>query len=169
MTTIVTNYDTKKTIVMGVASLATSATFLAGRESTQVDNTSDRYLDVLIQGKVTVGTTPTIDTQVKIFLFGSDVSLVTTNLDVLDGVDSAETITSTGILNSLLANAVTIDVDSTTSDRTYNFKPFTIKDFFSEVPKFWGLFTAHNTGVNLNSTAGNHEFTYTGINQDIIV
>jgi len=31
------------------------------------------------------------------------------------------------------------------------------------LPKRWGLFIAHNTGVNSNTTAGNHVWKYQGI------
>ena len=121
-----------------------------------------------MQGKVTVGTTPTASTQILIYVWGSDTSLATTNLDVLDGTDSAETITSAGVRNGLLALAAVLDVDSATSNRTYWFKTFGLAQFFGGVvPKFWGLWIVHNTGVALNATGSNHEITYTGIKYDV--
>ena len=35
--------------------------------------------------------------------------------------------------------------------------------FGGVVPKNHGLFVTHDTAVNLNSTAGNHSFSYTGV------
>jgi hypothetical protein len=52
-----------------------------------------------------------------------------------------------------------------TSDRAYSFV-FTIAELFGGVvPLKWGLFVTHNTGVNLNATAGNHWFHWTGIKE----
>jgi len=158
-----TTYGSNTTIDMDLSSLATSATFVAGRESDEVDNTSDLFVDVIVQGKITVGTTPTADTSIQITIWGADTSLGTTAIDVLDGVDSAETLTNTGILNSALRFVTSAVVLATTSDVTYNIVPFSVADLFGGVmPKFWGLFVSHNTGVNLNAT-NNDLFSYHGI------
>jgi len=84
------------TITCSVASLASSATFVAGRGSTQIDNTSNLYVDALVQGVVTVGTTPTINTSINVFVYGSNTSLATTNIDTITGTDGAVTLTNTG-------------------------------------------------------------------------
>jgi len=166
MATATINYSGPTAITLGSASLATSASFVAGRECTQVDNTTNKYLDALVEGFITVGTTPTIDTEIRVYLWGSHTSLGTTAKDVLDGTDSAETIISEGVRDGFLVRIATMRVDATTSNRTYNFGPKSVRDVFGEMPQFWGLFTTHNTGVNLNSTAGNHEYKYTGIKYD---
>ena len=168
MAVLTATYATKATITISIASLATSATFVAGGESNEVDNSSNKYVDAFLQGKVTVGTTPTANTQIQVFAWGSNESLATTALDVLDGADSAETITSAGVRNGLLKLAAVLDVDATTSDRTYYMGAVSVASLFGYIlPKFWGLFVTHNTGVNLNATAGNHEFIYQGIKYDI--
>lgn len=166
MATTTISYTAATTITCSVASTASSATWVAGRESNEIDNTTNKYDDVLVQGKITVGTTPTASTLILVYLWGSDTSAATTNLDVIDGVDSTETLTSVGVRDGFLKLAVAINVDATTSDRGYWFGPFSVADLFGQVPKFWGLFVTHNTGVNLNATAGNHAFTYTGIKFD---
>lgn len=168
MATQTINYSSNTTITISLASLATSSTFLAGQESSQVDNTSNKYDDSLVQGKVTVGTTPTVNTFINVYVWGADTSLATTAIDVLDGTDSAETLTNTGILRNALRLAYPISVLANTSNITYNVAPFSVARLFDGImPKFWGLFVAHNTGVNLNSTAGNHAFSYNGIKYDI--
>jgi hypothetical protein len=154
------------TITCGVASLASSSDFTAGRESTAVDNTTNKYVDALVGGKVTVGTSPTSGTQIRIWVYAG-YGDTPSYPDVLDGTDSAETFTSAGIRDSSLRLAHTINVDATTSDRTYPFAPFSVASLFGHVPEFWGLFVTHNTGVNLNATAGNHEFLYVGLKYDI--
>lgn len=166
MATTTISYSSATTITFGVASTATSSTWVAGRESNEVDNTTNKYDDALVQGKVTVGTTPTANTLILLYVWGSDTSAATTAIDVIDGVDSTETLTSAGVRDGFLRLAASINVDATTSDRAYFIGPFSVADLFGQMPKYWGLFLTHNTGVNLNATAGNHAFTYTGIKFD---
>lgn len=162
-------YASPATITISLASLATSATFVAGVESTQIDNTSNLYIDAIVQGKVTVGTTPTANTLITVYVWGSDTSLGTTALDVLDGTDSAETITSVGVLQSMFAIGGQGIVDATTSDRPYFIRNFSVARALNLMflPRYWGLFVAHNTAVNLNSTGSNHVFSYTGVQYTI--
>ena len=157
-------YATAAAITISVASLATSATRTAGQESTQLNNTVNLYDDAFVRGFITVGTTPTVAKQIDIWVYGSNESLQTAGneIDVFDGTDSAETITSERVRNSALKLAAVIEVDAT-SDRKY-FVQFSVAALFGGVvPSFWGLFIAHDTAVALNATAGNHEFEYTGI------
>jgi hypothetical protein len=152
------------TITISPASTGTSSNFTAGRESDQISNVSNLYDDAMVQGFITVGTTPTANTQINIFVWGSHTAPGTTALDVLDGTDSAETITSVGIMYSMLAIGATLQVDATTSDRKYEIKPFSVAALFGGImPPHWGIFVSHNTGVNLNSTGSNHELKYVGI------
>lgn len=161
-------YAANDAVTITLASLASSSTWLAGREGNEEDNTSVKYDDVEVSGKITVGTTPTINTLINIYVYGSDVSLATTPIDVLDGVDSAETLTNTGILYSAIKLGVSIPVPATTSDVPYAFAPFSIASLFGgNMPKFWGIFVSHNTGVNLNATGGNHVIAFHGINKTI--
>jgi hypothetical protein len=166
MATTTVNYSSNTTITMDLASLATSSTFVAGRESTQIDNTSNKYIDCLVSGTVSVGTTPTANTTIAIYVYGADTSLATTPLDTLDGTDSAETLTNTGILNALRLGA-SIAVPANTSDVQYIVLPFSVATLFGGVmPKYWGLFVSHNTGVNLRSTNNTDQFDFVGIKYD---
>lgn len=162
-------YSSNTTITMDLANLGTSSTWVAGRESSQVDNTSDKYIDALVDGSISVGTTPTANTVINVFVYASDTSLVATPIDVIDGVDSAETITNTGVLYSMFRLGAAINVLATTSDIAYPIAPFSIAQLYGGVmPKYWGLFVAHNTGVNLRNTAVNtNSFQYVGIKYDV--
>ncbi len=152
---------------MDLDGLATSATWIAGRESSEIDNTTNKYVDALVQGKVKVGTTPTANTTIAIYVWGADTSLATTAIDVLDGTDSAETLTNTGVLGSALRLGAAIGVLVNTSDVVYNVAPFSVASLFGGVmPKFWGLFLAHNhTGALAATQSG--LFSYVGIKYDI--
>ena len=169
MATQTINYSSNTTITMDLANLGSSATWVAGRESTEVDNTSNKFVDAIVQGSVSVGTTPTANTVINVFVYASDTSLATTAIDVIDGVDSAETITNTGVLYSMFRLGAAINVLVNTSDIAYPIAPFSIAQLFGGImPKYWGLFVAHNTGVNLRNNAVNtNSFEYVGIKYDV--
>lgn len=155
-------YGASATITVAPENIASSATFVAGVESAVIDNTSNKYVDALVGGRWTVGTTPTINTQALIYVFS--VQNDTPDYpDVFDGTGSAETLTSAGVGRGFLKLAAVIDVDATTSDRVYHVL-FSVAQLFGGVmPLKWGLFITHNTGVNTNTTAGNHVWKLTGI------
>ena len=170
MATVTPNYSgTGTSITMDLANLASSSTWVAGRESSQIDNTTNKYMDAQVLGTISVGTTPTANTEIRVYVWGSDVSLATTAIDVLDGTDSAETITNTGVLASLRL-AFSITVLATTSDVAYPVPAFSVAQALGlgELPRFWGLFVAHNTGVNLRNTAVNtNSLRYVGVKYDV--
>jgi len=167
MATVTANYTASATITLSTASLASSATFVAGQESTVVTNTSNKFVDALLSGKVTVGTTPTINTQILVYVFGA-LNDTPTYPDVMDGTDSAETLTSVGVGRGFLKLAAVLDVDSTTSDRVYNFGPVSVARLFGgTLPTHWSLFVTHNTGVILNATGSNHAYSYVGVKYDV--
>lgn len=169
MATQTINYSSNTTITMDLANLGTSSTWVAGRESNEIDNTTNKYVDAIVEGSVSVGTTPTANTVINVFVWGADVAPSTTPIDVIDGVDSAETITNTGVLYSMFRLGAAINVLATTSDIAYPIAPFSIAQLFGGVmPKYWGLFVSHNTGVNLRNNAVNtNSFTYVGIKYDV--
>jgi hypothetical protein len=162
-------YSSNNNITFDISSLATSATFLSGRESTQIDNTTDKYEDALVDVKGITGhasTAPTIGQEIRLYVWGSDVSLATTAIDTLDGTDSAETLAHGSVLQSLRPVAA-VSVTVATAGLVYYIQPFSIAAFFGGVmPKFWGLFLAHNhTGALAAAQSG--LFRFTGIKHEI--
>ena len=167
MATVTANYAADAQLTISLASLGSSSTFVAGQESTVVDNSTNKYVDALLSGKVTVGTSPTASTQILVYVF-SPINDTPTYPDVMDGSDSAETLTSAGVGRGFLKLAAVLDVDSTTSDRTYAFGQVSVAQLFGGVlPQRWSVFVTHNTGVNLNATSGNHEISYQGVKYDV--
>lgn len=161
MSTLKLLYTTPATITITLASTATSATRVAGAESTAVDNGTNLFVDALVSGKITTGTTPTVSKQIDIWIYAAH-DETPTYPDVFDGTDSAETIGSENLRNAMLKLATTIVVDNT-SDRTYWVAPFSVAALYGGIlPRRWGLFIAHDTAANLNATGSNHEFKYTG-------
>lgn len=157
-------YATKTSISMDLSALASSSSLLAGRESNEIDNTSNLYVDALVQGVVTVGTTPTTGKSIQVYVWGSDTAASTTTLDVLDGVDSAETLTNAGVRDALLKYGAGVLLDAATSNQAYPIGPFSVAQLFGSMPKYWGLFVTQETGVALKTDAANtNSFSYTGI------
>jgi hypothetical protein len=155
-------YASPATITIGLASLATSSDRTVGRESDAIDNGTNLYVDVLVSGKVTTGTSPTASKQIDICVYAAH-DETPTYPDVLDGADSAETMTSANVRAGAVRVLASLRVDNT-SNQTYWLAPSSVARAFGGVlPRRWGLFVAHDTGVNLHATSGNHEFKYTGI------
>ncbi len=153
-------YAAEAAMTITLASLGTSSTFVAGREGTAVDNSSNLYLDYLISGQITVGTTPTANTQIRVYAL-STVGTSSTWPDVFDGTDSAETLTSVGVGQGFLKFVAIMNVDTNTTDRAYTFGKVSLASLFGGVcPSLWTLFVTHNTAANLNSTGGNHYLIY---------
>lgn len=169
MATQTINYSANTTITMDLSGLASSSTFLAGRESTQIDNTSNKYVDALVRGYVSTGTGPTANTSILVYVYGSDDSLATVPIDVLDGTDSAETISNSGVLSSSLKLAAMITNQTTGNNFQHTCAPFSVAALFGGVmPKYWGLYIAHNTGAALYSNAVNTDsFRFVGIKYDV--
>lgn len=165
MATRLIAYGTSAAVTNAIASLASSATWVAGYESATIDNSSNLYLDYTIEGKVTVGTTPTINTEIRIYVVASFDG--TTWPTPFDGTTGAETIDSEGVRDSYAKLAAVLRVDATTSNREYPFS-FTIASLYGGVcPAKFVLFTTHNTGVNLNSTGGNQTTNARGVYETI--
>jgi hypothetical protein len=148
-------YGTASDATITLASLASDTNLLAGRESDAIDNTTTLALDYLVSGKVTAGTSPTAARSIEVWAVGSWDG--TNWPDVFDGTDSTETITSADHKASI-CRLVAAMATANTTDRVYHFGPVSIASIFGGIvpPKFV-VFVVHNTGVNLNSTAGNHQ------------
>lgn len=174
MATASTNYSSvsdSTAITITLAGLATSSGLTAGRESTVVDNTTNKYLDALVSGQITTGTTPTVNTTIAVYVYtplkvaGSTFTYPIATATALTAVDAAATFEN-GQLGGAVRFACAATVNAT-SDRAYNFS-FSVAQLFGGVmPLKWGLWVAHSTVVNLNATAGNHYFHYVGIKADI--
>lgn len=176
MATVTTNYGTATAITIGLATTPLASSTTTGvRESTEIDNTTNKFVDAIVQGKVTVGTTPITGRSIKIYVWGADTSLATltydqanaAGLDALTGSDGDRTLTNAEVLQGTLRLGAVISVVSTSSNITYPFAPFGVAQLFGGImPKFWGIVVQHDTGVALNATANNHAFAYTGIKYD---
>lgn len=142
-------------LTITLASLATGGF----RESTVVDNTSNKYLDAIVGGKITTGTSPTADTLLKVWLYCSWDST-----DYIAGLTGSDASYSAG-QEALLVPAEYITVTAT-SDVTYEFGGISVAQAFGQMPPKWGVLVKSETAVNLNSTASNHAISYWGIKKN---
>lgn len=156
--TIKDSYAASSAVTITLASLATSPTFVFGREGTAIDNTTTLAVDYLLGGKITSGTSPAA-AEIRVYVVGTvaDASWP----DVFDGTDSDETVTTVGILNSICKLAAVITT-TTTNDVGYWFGPISVASLFGgSLPLKFSVFVAQNTTVNLNATGGNHVISIT--------
>ena len=161
-------YGSSAAYTISLASLASDTNLLAGRCGASVDNTSNLYIDYLLAAnKVTTGTSPT-GGQIELWIYGS-YDDTPTYPDTLLGTDANKTLTNTNIKTSALAPWVIIPV-TTTSNVGYPARPISLVSLPGGlgIPKYHGIFVVHNTGVNLNSTGGNHVISYTGVYQTVV-
>jgi hypothetical protein len=164
MATVATQtYSANTAITLDLSSLGQSTTFVAGRECTQIDNTSTMYIDAIVNvlGITGSASTATIGQGINIYVWGADTSLATTAIDTLDGTDSAETITLPTLQSLRFAGRAYTTV--TTASQVYYFMPFTIAQLFGGVmPKFWGLFVATDLAGGLAASMS-AKFSFNGI------
>lgn len=166
MASIKLAYAASATVTITPDALASDTNLLAGRESTAIDNATNLYLDYLLAGKLTTGTLPTDAREIRVYVAGivDDTPIYP---DVLDGTDSNETITSSGIRDAALRLAAVIATNNT-SDRTYWFGPISVAALFGgTLPGKFVVFVVHNTGVNLNATGSNHAIKVTGVYETV--
>lgn len=153
-----------------LASNAAQNVFVAGRESDAVDNTINLDLDHLLSGKIKSGTSPTAGRSCVIYIYASlfTASGTPTYGDVLDGVDSNETFTSANVQLNCVRPAATIILDNTTG-RDYHFGPISIASLFGgKLPKFWGIFVAQDSTVNLAANNTDHVFEYERVQGQVV-
>ena len=159
------SYPTASDLTITLASLASDTNLLTGRESATIDNSTNLYLDILVSGKITAGTSPTASRSIEVWAVGSWDG--TNWPDVFDGTESAETITSADIKASVTRYLAAM-ATANTSDRTYHFGPVSLASAFGgTLPPKVVLFVTHSTGQNLNSTAGNHQIRLQPVFQTI--
>lgn len=152
-------YQSSAALTITLDGLGASSTFLTGQESTAVVNTSDLNIDGRITARVRTGTTPAVDTEIRLYGYSS-LDDTPTYPDTIVGTNNARTLTSAYILDSALILLGSTAV-SATSSITYPIRCLTIAEAFGLHPKRFGVFAAHNNTNALHAT-GPHVVTYIG-------
>jgi len=156
MPDIKTKFGTSTAFTLTLASLATSAT--AARESTNVDNTTDLFVDALVRVHVKLQAgTPASDKAVYVFVYGSE-----------DGTNYTDNATGTNAALTMRdpSNLRLIGIISTpdSGGLTYKSSPMSVANAFGGVmPRKWGIVVRNFSGIALTATEGDHAYSFTGI------
>lgn len=148
-------YGASANFTITVASLADEA----ARESTAIDNGTNRYEDVQVGGFLKANATGVDSTgYVNIFAYGS-ADDGTTYSDGASGADSGHTLGG----NAMLLGRVELNANGETAQ----FGPFSVARVFGGfVPEDWGIIVENQTGAALDATGGSHELHYQGIEME---
>jgi hypothetical protein len=155
-------YAAATAMTITLTSLASSSTWITGRESTAIDNTTARNIDSEITARIVTGTTPTVDTEIRVYgvqaLF-PDTTVVWP--DTITGTNANVSLTSTytrdgGIKPLLGATAV-----SATTGIAYPIACLSTAQAWGKEPKRWSVYVTHNTVAALNATQTAPVITYT--------
>jgi hypothetical protein len=157
MSTITDTYGAVTTMTITLASLASSVAGV-GRQSTIVDNTSTKFLSALVNVKVTVGTTPTANTPIYVYLIRSNADGTPIQDDGSGASDAALTVVNSPLLG-------VINCPAATSDTAY-YGIFDTSALGPLGPK-WGIAVVQSTVTNFNSTAGNHIVNFIGVTKTV--
>ena len=166
MATTTINYASPAPVTITYASLADGGY----RESTAVDNSSNKYIDALVGGIVRIGS-PTADGTIAIYAYGTyDGTEYTAGLDGSDGTITWGTTPSTtgvdGYLNLPLLGVISVDGTDDSDDARWG--PFSVAQAFGGIlPQKWGVVIKNSTGASLHATGTNNECQYMGIKFDV--
>ena len=153
-------------ITITLASLATSSSLIAGRNGSIIDNTSNKYDDILIRGQVMTGTSPTggviaVYLYTPIGLASSSWTYPQAGTTMITESDTAITFAAEQKTGGAVVLASS-PAANTTNNEPYSFG-FSVNAILGYTPEKCGIFVVHSTGANLNSTVGNHWFQWQGV------
>lgn len=153
-------YSSATTGTGGVTTLASSTDWTAGYAFAAINVGAMTSIpsDIRHSGKIRVGASPTSGTQIQIYLVPSENG--TNWPDVFTGSAGLFTNTSAGVRDGACKLAAILNVDSTTSSRDYYYDFSAAQSFGGTLPEQYQIFVAHNSGVALGGTAGDHTWQY---------
>jgi len=149
MADIKSAYAAKAAITVTLTSLANGS----GRESTVIDNTTNKYLDALVRVKTNGQAGGTGPLDVYVYAALGD----TTYSDGATGSDAAFTAANrknSRYLGSIIMNAATAVTGLLAS---------VASAFGGVLPDKWGLIVVNSSGAALSATGGDHVVEYEGI------
>lgn len=154
MATIKQAFGAETSFTITLASLASSAT--AGRESAEIDNTTDLYLDALVYVKTVLQAgTPANDKAVYVYAYGGNNG--TDYPDAVTGANAAIT------LNDPTQLRLVGVINAPTSAGTFDGYFSVAAAFGGVLPPWWGIAVRNYTGIALSATEGNHAYTWRGV------
>lgn len=150
-------WSTSAALTITLTTLAHSTS--AGRESTAVDNSTNKYIDAMltVSVKITTGTSAA-DKAVYVYVYGSEDG---TNYDTnATGSDAAITLESPTNLRLLDV----ISVNTTAGNATWKKVIGSVASAFGgQLPRKWGIVILNTTSLAFTATSANHSVTYSGM------
>ena len=158
MATIKTLYGTEAQAI--TISLAPAGVGLAdggARESNSVDNTSDLFLDVLVQVRVKfANTAPASEKKVYVYAYGTADFALPLWPDTVTGSDATITLNSPTQLKLL-------GVIEAVQNANGTMEPAPLAQVFGGlVPSHWGIVILNKSGIALTNTESDHVKEYQG-------
>lgn len=141
-------YSASAGFTITLASLA-SSTSGVGRQSTLIDNSATKYKRIIVYIKVKQGTSPTGNRFVYVYGIRGDGTI---RDDAAGASDAAFT-----RLNAMELGVLANKASPATGDL------LTGSFVFENPGPEWGIAIVHDTGVNLDSTEGNHDYNWVGV------
>lgn len=149
-------YRASSALGVGTAfnALPTSSTRTAGAQTDEYDNTSFRDDDVLLSGTIKLGTSPTAARQVDVWVVASKDEGSAYPDTITNAGAATKTWTSENIRNGAAKLLKSILTDAVTG-RLLEFNNESVAALFGgNLPKKFVVFVAHDSGVNLDASAG---------------
>jgi len=154
---------------ISLASLA-SSTARVGRQSTLLDFAAlGNPLDILIGGKIKLGTTPTVSKTVQIWGFGTFNDAYDLP-DVFGASDAAATLTSDNVWYAGAMQPLAQMTSDATTGLVLYFGPVSLrlKMGWEFLPKKAGIWVVHDTVAVLDATGGSHVISYQPVYSTVV-
>jgi len=135
----------------------------SARASTAVDNTTNLFLDALVQVTAKTGASGVSATgYINVFAYATSDG-GTKYTDGVTGTDAAFTVGAQ--TNLALLGTIGVAANAT----SYTSSPMSVAAAFGGVlPDHWGIVIHNNTGAALDATEGNHKKVYQGILTQVV-
>lgn len=137
--------------VTNLASLASDPTLLAGWSSAAIANGTNLSVTEKITGLIKTGTSPTVGTNIFIYLVPA-LDDTPTWPDTVTGSQVTVTLSSANVRDAGAFKLVDTITVTATSNIVYPFSIDVAQWFGGHMPKNYVVFIVHNTGVALNAT-----------------
>ena len=149
---ILSKYASTTAITISLGSLANGS----ARQGTIVDNTSTRYPEVLVALSIKLGTSPTANTLVSLYLIRDDAGSGPIRTDGAGASDA-----SIALKNAQCLGTLSTGGSPSTGDVLADVFPI------EEPGPKWTVAVLNGTGVALDSTGGNHTVEFVGIEPEV--
>ncbi len=149
-------FQSSTAFTITIASLASSAVGV-GRQSDMIDNSSGREQLARIWCKIKQGTSPTSARTVSLYLLTGDAHGTPHRTDGAGASDAGITLQNAPIIGVMRNKGS----GAATGDLVYG-------EFLIRIAApSWGIALVHDTGVNLDSTGGNHWLRYSYVSPEV--